>query len=451
MGEASHPGPEGGEPPRLATINRVPVGGNAPRSCSIRLTPQGGAWIWIVHSSPPLRVAGRKTPAEALQKWLQKFQEYILPDSQAVLRELHDQWQAHPIPPPPPKASAGHRARSAPPSTTHSEEGNLSFGDTGDSQADSPEPPSQQSRSNRRVCKKAPPPPFAIDPAPPAPKEEAARQPISSNGGRSNAQDTLTWDQISELARKPMSVERYLPRPCKGLFEQVLARCLTDEGSSNNPMPGIGDYTFILPKLILCKNLDRTLTYNQKIKHISRNCQTALRDEWHALWEQAIHTPSPTFRRLGENDNVIGEGGLSRDTARSLYAAAQRGQLGKAWKQLRTPPPMSVTSEVWAQAKQKLCPLGDDRPDIPMFAAPGDWQPTLGEFKKALSRLKIGKAQDLGGWSSELLQHSLHTPYLRDLGHKWVVNMAVATNLHARRSELLHATKLVALDKGGGS
>ena len=103
VGEASNPGPEGGEPPRLATIHRVPVGDKAPRSCSIRLTPQGGAWIWIVHSSPPLRVAGRKTPAEALQKWLQKFQDYIIPDSQAVLRALHDQWQAHPIPPPPPQ------------------------------------------------------------------------------------------------------------------------------------------------------------------------------------------------------------------------------------------------------------------------------------------------------------------------------------------------------------
>ena len=137
-----------------------------------------------------------------------------------------------PSPLPPPKASAGHRARSAPPSTTHSEEGNLSFRDTGDSQADSPEPPSQQSRSNRRVCKKAPPPHCAIDPVPPKPKEEAARQPISSTGGRSNAQDTLTWDQISELARKPMSVERYLPRPCKGLFEQVLARCLV---ATSNP------------------------------------------------------------------------------------------------------------------------------------------------------------------------------------------------------------------------
>ena len=111
---------------------------------------------------------------------------------------------------------------------------------------------------------------------------------------------------------------------------------------------------------------------------------------------------------------------------------------------------MSVTSEVWTQAKEKLCPLGDDRPDLPMFATPGEWQPTLGEFKKALSKLKPGKALDLGGWSSEFLQHVLRNPHLRDLGHKWTVGMAVTTNLHARRAELLHTTKLVALDKGGG-
>ena len=149
-------------------------------------------------------------------------------------------------------------------------------------------------------------------------------------------------------------------------------------------MPGTGDYIFILPKLLLSKGSDPRQTYNQRVKLISRNCQTALRGDWAALWQHAIHTLAPPFRRLGEHDAVIGEGGLSRDTARSLYAAAQRGQLGKAWKQLRTPPPMSVTSEVWTQAKEKLCPLGDDRPDPPMFATPGDWQPTLGEFKKGL-------------------------------------------------------------------
>ena len=245
-------------------------------------------------------------------------------------------------------------------------------------------------------------------------------------------------------------VERYLPRPCKGLFEQVMTQCLENMPTGNDPVPGTGDYLFLLPKLLLAKSVDRKTTYNQRVKHLSRNCQTALRGDWITLWHHSMQLPTPSFRRLGENDDVIGEGGLSRDTARSLYVAAQRGQLGKAWKQLRTPPPMSITSDVWMQAKTKLCPLGDDRPDLPMFATPGDWQPTLGEFKKALSRLKTGKAFDLGGWSSELLQHTMHNPHLRDLGHKWVINMAVATNLHARRSELLHATKLVALDKGGG-
>ena len=140
----------------------------------------------------------------------------------------------------------------------------------------------------------------------------------------------LTWDQISELARKPMLVERYLPRPCRGLFEQVLTQCFEPTPVANHPVPGTGDYIFILPKLVLSKGSDRQTTYNQRVKLISRNCQTALRGDWITLWQRAIHTPAPPFRRLGEHDAVIGEGGLIRDTARSLYAAAQRGQLGKA-------------------------------------------------------------------------------------------------------------------------
>ena len=34
---------------------------------------------------------------------------------------------------------------------------------------------------------------------------------------------------------------------------------------------------------------------------------SALRDDWCTLWQHAIQTPTPPFRRLGENDNVIGE------------------------------------------------------------------------------------------------------------------------------------------------
>ena len=61
LGEASNPKPNEEEPVRYVTIHRVAM--EPPRPCTIRMAPQGGVWIWIVHSHPPLRVAGRKTPA----------------------------------------------------------------------------------------------------------------------------------------------------------------------------------------------------------------------------------------------------------------------------------------------------------------------------------------------------------------------------------------------------
>ena len=150
------------------------------------------------------------------------------------------------------------------------------------------------------------------------------------------------------------------------------------------------------------------------------------------------HPPSEGWVKMM---HAIGEGGLSRDTARSLVCSSPKGATGQGLEATQNPPSNERHFRSMGASQAKACPLGDDRPDLPMFATPGDWQPTLGEFKKALSKLKTGKAQDLGGWSSELLQHSLRTPYLRDLGHKWIISMAVATNLHARRSELLHATQ----------
>ena len=50
---------------------------------------------------------GRKPPAEALQKSLDKFSTQISSTSQAELRDLQVRWAAHAIPPPTPGASAG--------------------------------------------------------------------------------------------------------------------------------------------------------------------------------------------------------------------------------------------------------------------------------------------------------------------------------------------------------
>ena len=317
VGEATNPGPpatgpDTPEPPRTHTIFRLAQGDEPERPCKIRLSPQGGVWIWIVHSQPPLRVAGRKTPAEALQKWLDKFSNQISSASQAELRDLQAKWAAHAIPPPPLGTRAGHRCRSAP-----------LFGER---QATPPDMSQSQTPMPvlRRLNKKGPPresspsqtetghletPPDArhLGERPSA----ASAQPPLPDGPLA-----LTWDQISALASRPILVDRQIPKPCRGLFEQVMDHCLRHMPPLNDPMPGIGDHLYILPKLLLFRGSHLNPTYNQKVKAISRNCQTALRGEWNTLWQAAMDTPTPPFRRLGDNDSVVGDGGDLRGLRR---------------------------------------------------------------------------------------------------------------------------------------
>ena len=75
--------------------------------------------------------------------------------------------------------------------------------------------------------------------------------------------------------------------------------------------------------------------------------------------------------------------GASAETLPEAYTPPLReDKWGRLGDSCAPPPPLGITSEVWMQARHKPCPLGDDRPALPMFATPGDWQPTLGEFKK---------------------------------------------------------------------
>ena len=151
-------------------------------------------------------------------------------------------------------------------------------------------------------------------------------------------------------------IDRQIPKPCRGFFEQVMTQCHTQTPPLNDPMPGIGDYIHILPKLLLHRGDNPKRTYAQKIKLISRlatvRSDSIARAMGSAmLWQHAINTPTPPFRRFGENDDAIGNGGLSRDTARSLDAATQKRRVGKVCRQLHTPPPMGITSEVWKPGK----------------------------------------------------------------------------------------------------
>ena len=92
VGEAKNPGPE---PPREIWLHRR----NGQRD-PLRLCTQNGGWVWNMHYAPPLRVAKRNTPHEALRYWLAKHEPAIEPQSVEAARQLAQEWEAFPVPQP---------------------------------------------------------------------------------------------------------------------------------------------------------------------------------------------------------------------------------------------------------------------------------------------------------------------------------------------------------------
>ena len=92
LGEAKNPGPE---PPREIWLHRK----NGQRD-PLRLCTQNGGWVWNMHYAPPLRVAKRPTPHEALRYWLDKHEPAIEPQSVGAARQLAQAWEEFPVPQP---------------------------------------------------------------------------------------------------------------------------------------------------------------------------------------------------------------------------------------------------------------------------------------------------------------------------------------------------------------
>ena len=103
--------------------------------------------------------------------------------------------------------------------------------------------------------------------------------------------------------RKPVLVDRHIPRELKALWQKLVLQFLTTEQSRTDVYPIASDLIFIVPKLVLSHPL-----------------------------------------------------GKRKRTARRLYKAASQGQLGKAWRQLRAPPPVFIGPDQWNEALAKFTP-----------------------------------------------------------------------------------------------
>ena len=195
IGEAKNPGPE---PPRELYLDRK----NGQRD-PIRLCTQNGGWVWNVHSAPPLRVAKRATPHEALRNWLAKHEPAMEPDSAEAARQLAKAWEEFPVPQP------IRRTRSLPPremefSMRETPINNSPPRETSKSSSQ-PEPPVRKRLRGKTSVTSSPSSPTRFCPADP-PDDPASQE----SEGRPEPYGC--WDEIYDVLRKPVLVDRNIPR-----------------------------------------------------------------------------------------------------------------------------------------------------------------------------------------------------------------------------------------------
>ena len=133
----------------------------------------------------------------------------------------------------------------------------------------------------------------------------------------------------------------------------------------------------------------------------------------------------PCFENNPGLEIAASKDGLSAHTAQHLYKAASQGQLGKAWRQLRAPPPLQIGEA----AAQKLFPHeSTEVPPLREECTPARWQPTEKQFQDAIFRLKKGRAADSGGWTTKLAQAALSNSQVRPALLQWLHGLAICLN-----------------------
>ena len=111
-----------------------------------------------------------------------------------------------------------------------------------------------------------------------------------------------------------------------------------------------------------------------------------------------LETPVPKYEQDESQPLVTSADSLPPRTAKRLYKAASQGQLGKAWRQLRAPPPVFIGPDQWNEALAKFTPHEEQEgPPLREDITPERWFPTPREYNHAISKLKRNKAADAGG------------------------------------------------------
>ena len=272
---------------------------------------------------------------EALRNWLTKHEPAIEPESVEAARQLAQDWEEFPVPQP------TRRTRSLPPreleSMVHTQPTNSTPPRERQKSNSQPEPLTRRRLRGKTSLTTSPPSPNSFCPAEPVDDTDS-----QDSEGRSEPYGC--WDEIYDVLRKPVLVDRNIPRELKTIWQRVVIQLLANDQSRTDLYPIASDLVFILPKLVLSHPPGKEKG-KARIHRIQECLRRASQGEWPHLIERALQMETPNQEPDASQPLASGPDTLPPRIAKRLYKAASQGQLDKAWRQLHAPPPVHVGQE----------------------------------------------------------------------------------------------------------
>ena len=243
---------------------------------------------------------------------------------------------------------------------------------------------------------------------------------IGSQSSEGRPEPYGCWDELYDVLRRPV-LDSHIPRELKTLWQHFVMQLLTLDQSWTDVYPIASDLVFILPKLVLSHPPGKEKA-RDRLQQIQQCLQQASQGEWKYLIDRVLELPVPRYEQDESQPLVTGADSVPPRTAKRLYKAASQGQLGKAWRQLRAPPPVFVGPAQWEEAAAKLTPHAKQEGTVPLREdiAPERWHPTPREYNHAISKRKRNKAADAGGWTTETAQSCMDHPHLKQVLLDWI-------------------------------
>ena len=133
----------------------------------------------------------------------------------------------------------------------------------------------------------------------------------------------MGWDELYPVMRRPVLVDRHIPRELKALWQKIVLQLLTTEQSRTDVYSIASDLVFILPKLLLLHPPGKEKA-RDRLHRIQNNFQRASQGEWKGLIERVLETPIPKYEQDESQPLATCADSLPLRKARRLYKAASR-------------------------------------------------------------------------------------------------------------------------------